>query len=160
MDTENESRTTGSEDLTSTTLGSLRAVRPDGDTSEVAFSNFVVDMTAGLSTRMRLFYPDSTSPLQVDNETAPAGVTHTPVTAYPSDLDSVHFNKIVVNVGGYSYCFYPTPSGGWDPRAGVEVDLSKGLEALITVQPGTDGSGPMGPGFVLTLTQAGAQAEP
>jgi hypothetical protein len=154
MDTENDQRITGSDDLMRTNLGPLRAVRPDGDTSEVQFSNFVVDMTVGLSTRMRLFYPDSISPLQIETETAPAGVAHTPVIPYPSDLNSVHFNKIVVTVGGYSHCFYPTPSGEWDPRAGVEVDLSKGLETSITVHPGTTASSPMGPGFVLTLTQA------
>ncbi len=96
--------------MTSTKLGPLRAIRPDGDTSEVQFSNFTVDMVSGVSTRVRMFQTDLANPPEIEHETAPEGVPHSPIspTAPGSDLDVVSFDQIVVNVGGKTFNFYPT----------------------------------------------------
>lgn len=139
-----------------TALAHLRAIRNSGETSEVKFGGFAIDMQSGLSTRMRMFCPDLASPPRVEYEMAPADVSHSAVPAYTnSDLDYVLFTEIVVSIGKTTYHFFPTPSGHDEPQAAVPVDLSRGLNTMIAVRPGDHpDSLPMGPGFMLTLTQA------
>ena len=144
MDTKNRKHVITPEQYTSTKLGPLRAVRPDGDSSEVKFDNFTLDMVRGVSTRVRMFQTDVANPPEMEYEAAPEGTPHSPIpaTGAGSDLDSVRFEKIVVNIGGKTFHFYPTGTGGPDPRGGVPVDLSKGLETLMKTKPGDVASHP------------------